>query len=267
MTSDVVAAGPDQTAAARVLWAISRGELIDGPVPAELRAYDDAPAQAGLPLQLEVLDLWQQAGEQVGGWKIAWTSRGARDRGGKNFRPFGYILASRIHSSGAVLDRSAVPNGVVEAEICLTIGQRLTGADVTSARARAAVAAVAPAFEICSQRLPKGVSIPCRIGNGMNNWGLVVGREQSTDLALDNLSVHLLRDGQQEAAGGSGPDVLDDPYLSLARVAAELHRYGLALEPGERVITGSVLPSTSIDAATQFEARFGELGAVRVEFP
>jgi 2-keto-4-pentenoate hydratase len=266
MTDSAPATIPDRSAAARVLWAIGRGELVEGPAPAELLAYDNSPPQAGLPLQLEVLDLWRGAGEDQGGWKVAWTSRGARDRGGKDFRPFGYILAGRIHPSDVKLDPSVIPNGAVEAEICLTIGQRLAGDHVTPEQARAAVRAVSPAFEICSRRLPEGVSIPVRIGNGMNNWGLVVGPEQSPGIDLGSLSVELRRDGEVVSSGGSGPEVLDDPYLSLARVCAVLHEYGLALEPGQRIITGSVLPGEKIGQAGSFEARFGELGSVRVDF-
>ncbi|WP_328582019.1 2-keto-4-pentenoate hydratase [Streptomyces sp. NBC_00370] len=258
---------PDRAAAARALYAISRGELVEGRAPAELLAYEGQPVESGLPLQLAVLDLWRAAGEEQGGWKVAWTSRGARDRGGKDFRPFGFILAGRIHASGERLDASAIPNGAVEAEICLTIGEHIGGAGVTPEQARAAVRAVAPSFEIISRRLPEGVSMPVRIGNGMNNWGLVVGEEHSPDsLDLDALSVELRKDGELLGTGTAGPDVLDDPYVSLARVCAVLHRQGLALEPGQRIITGSLLPGEKIGQAKSFEARFGGLGSVVVDF-
>lgn len=257
---------PDRSAAAKVLFALRRGEITGGPAPAELLTYSDAPLEEGLPLQLAVLDLWRKEGQEAGGYKVAWTSRGARDRGGKDFRPFGYILADRIHPSGVRLERSDIPNGGVEAEICLTIGTRLAGDQVTAEEARAAVRSVSPAFEIVSKRLPEGVSMAVRIGNGMNNWGLVVGEEHSTDLDLGALTVEFRRDGELLGSGGSGPEILDDPYESLARVAAVMHRQGIALEPGQRIITGSVLPSVKTGLGGVFEATFGELGTVRAEF-
>jgi 2-keto-4-pentenoate hydratase len=265
VTDEATITPADQSAAAQLLFSVRRGGTIEGEPPAELLAYRDAPPQAGLALQLDVLDMYRQAGETQGGWKVAWTSRGARDRGGKDFRPFGYILAGRIHPSGARLDPAVIPNGGVEAEICLTIGTRLAGEGVTPEEVRAAVRAVSPAFEIVSRRLPE-VPLPVRIGNGMNNWGLIVGPEHDPDLELDKLPVELKHNGEVVSAGESSPEVLDDPYLSVARVCAVLPRHGLALEPGQRLITGSILPSVKIAQGGTFEATFGPLGAVRVDF-
>jgi 2-keto-4-pentenoate hydratase len=266
MTTDQLTGRPDEAAAAKIMFDISRGQLVDGPAPAALRSYDDATMDDGLALQVAVLDLWQQAGEEIGGWKIGWTSRSARDRGGVGFRPFGYVLSSRIRSGGTTLSRGDVPNAVIEPEICVTIGTRLSGSEVSIDEAKAAVVAVAPAFEVISHRLPEGVSIPGRVGNGLNNWGLVIGDEHAPDLDLAALFIELRRDGELVSSSDSGPDVVDDPYVSLARVAGELAKFGLALEPGQRVITGSIVAGLKVDVGTHFAASFGALGEVTVDF-
>jgi 2-keto-4-pentenoate hydratase len=246
------------------LWAIARGEP---PTEADLdalRAYDQPPRD-GLRLQLEVLDRWRGAGGRLGGWKIGWTSRGARDRGGAGSRPFGYVLSSHILESGSTLDVSRVPGaGAIEPEICVTIGTRLAGPDVTPEQARAAVSSVAPAFEIIRRGLPSGLSLAARIGNAMNNGGIVVGSPHDPGLDLSRLDVSLSRDGAVIATASSGPDVLDDPYTSVARVCAELHACGLALEPGQQVITGSITASEPLSPLGMVEARFGALGTVSV---
>jgi 2-keto-4-pentenoate hydratase len=166
-----------------------------------------------------------------------------------------------------VLPVDGIPGGGLEPEICVTIGSRLSGPDVTIEQARACVESVAPAFEIVSRRLPGGLSLAARIGNGMNNWGLVVGPSQvrTAGLALDELHVELRHDGELLGSGTSGAEFLDDPYLSLTRVTRELHANGLALEPGQRVITASYTPSAKIVGGV-YEATFGELGSVTVEF-
>lgn len=251
--------------AAEALFTVSQGAELDEAGLAALRAYDDADLRDGLPLQLAVAELWQREGDRIGGWKIAWTSRGARDRGGPGFRPFGFILASRIVPSGSVLPVGGIASGGLEPEICVTIGSRLSGPEVTIEQARACAESVAPAFEIVSRRLPGGLSLAARIGNGMNNWGLVVGRSLVPGLALDSLGVELRHDGELLGSGTSGAEFLDDPFLSLTRVTRELHANGLALDPGQRVITGSLTPSVQI-AGGVYEATFGELGSVTVEF-
>ncbi len=266
MTNDQLSVQPDEAGAAQIMYDISRGHLVDGPLPEALRSYEGAPVESGLSLQLAVLDRWIAAGETIGGYKIGWTSRGARDRGGVGFRPFGYILASRMLASGSVVHRADVPNCVIEPEICVTMGRRLGAEKVSVEEARDAVASVSASFEVISARTPEGVAMPCRIGNGLNNWGLVYGPEHTPDVALDAITVDLLRDGEPAGSSGSGPDVVDDPYLSLARVAVLLHRYGRALEPGQRILTGSILPGAKTEGASRYEASFGPLGSVAVEF-
>ena len=250
--------------AANVLMSIARGNPPSAADLERLHAYDDSVPRDGLELQLSVLELWRAASEEIGGWKIAWTSRQARDRGGPGFRPFGFVLASRMFQSGASLDAHMVPNGVLEPEICLILGKRLAGPNVTVEEARYAVSGVAPAFEICSQRMPPDLSIAVRIGNDMNNWGMVVGPVRSPDLALDGLSVELAQNDQVIATGSSSADVIDDPYLSLARVCRELDGVGLALEPGHVVLTGSVAASARMSTRGLVEGRFGPLGSVRL---
>ena len=250
--------------AAIALLAASKGETLSAGNLAALQAYDRQDLREGLPLQLALASLWRRDGQEVGGWKIGWTSGHARDRGGPGFRPFGFVLASRILASGSVLTAAAVPGGALEPEISVTIGTRLSGPDVTIEQARAAVESVAPAFEVISHRLPGGLSLAARIGNGLNNWGIVVGEPHAPDVALDSLPVELRHDGTVLGSATSRPDVVDDPFLSLARVTRLLHAHGLALEPGQRLITGSITPSVKIQQGS-YEATFGPLGRVAVE--
>src|SRR5262245_27465325 len=107
-----------------------------------------------LAIQLGVLGRFVTAGEKRGGWKVGLTSGQARDRMGKDFRPFGYVLRSRIFQSGAAVPRTKVLNCSVEPELCLVIGSPLRGDAVDVADAKAAVRAVAPAFEINERRIP-----------------------------------------------------------------------------------------------------------------
>jgi 2-keto-4-pentenoate hydratase len=251
--------------AAGALFAVAAGLPLDEIALTALTDYPSTDPRAGLSLQLDLLQLWRERGQSLGGWKIGWTSRGARDRGGPGFRPFGYVLSERILASGSQLAAVTVPGaGALEPEICLTIGSRLAGPDVTIEQARAAVSGVAPAFEVIRRGLPAGLSLPIRIANGLNNWGIIVGAEVEPGPALDQLAVQFSGDGELLAEGSSGPDTLDDPFLSLTRVCAELDRVGLALEPGQRVLTGSITASKAFAAGSTYVAGFGPLGSVRV---
>ncbi|HEY1627267.1 MAG TPA: fumarylacetoacetate hydrolase family protein [Streptosporangiaceae bacterium] len=253
---------PDEQRAAAALIRVAETLSLGAEDIAALHSYDDADVSVGEALQVAVINRWRERGEQPGAWKIAWTSRAARDSGGAGYRPFGYIRQSRVFASGATVTLDATPAIALEPEICLVIGTELGGAEVTRDEARNAVRAVAPAFEIISRRLPTGLSRAVQVGDAMGNWGLVVGPEHASDLALDRLPVQVSRDGEVISAGTSEPDILDDPFLSLARACAIFAAHGLSLSPGQRVITGSILDRIPARPGESFTATFGELGTV-----
>jgi 2-keto-4-pentenoate hydratase len=257
---------PDRVGAATILRDLRRGQRIPDPAPAAVQSYTDADIDAGLDLQLAVLDSFVADGEDVGGWKIGWTSRGARDQMGVGFRPFGYVLADKVLPSGAKIELAEFTDCFLEVEIGVVMGTDLAGADVTVEQARDAVAAVAPAFEVGARHLPQGSAVAIRLGNGLNNWGIVMGAPQSKDLRLDDLQVSLSCDGKSLGTGGTGPDVIDDPYLSLTRICQTLDRFGRGLRAGQSLITGSVLPGIKVSEPGHWVGDFGALGTVTATF-
>jgi 2-keto-4-pentenoate hydratase len=218
----------------------------------------------GLALQLAVLDRWQADGHRAAGWKIGLSSRGARDSMGEGVRPFGYVLADRVFPTGATI--ATVPGAKIEPEICVILGTDLGGSDVTPAQARAAVRAVAPAFEIVTPALPSGTSRAVRLGNDLNQWGIVVGPESTPDIDLSAITVTLSRNGTVAHTATSTPDVLDDPYVSLTRVCRHLAAQGRTLSAGDHLITGSLTPVPEVSPGETWQATFTTLGEVTTTF-
>jgi 2-keto-4-pentenoate hydratase len=249
-----------------VLADLARGGTLDDAGAEVLSGFTSDVVDDGARLQLEVLDGLFAAGETVGGWKIGWTSRGARTgAGAAGDRPFGYILDKRVLTSGAAIDLASIPVCKLEPEIALILGESLSGADVTPEQARAAVRSVAPSFEVNSSRLRPGMSLGVRVGNSLNNWGIVVGAHRPvSEIDLADLKVTLFGNGLPLDTGTSDPDVLDDPFVSLAKVASYLHQFGRGLEAGQVLITGSLCAPTVAEAGTRYEAVFGALGSVSV---
>ena len=217
-----------------------------------------------LRVQLAVLDRWRAAGERLGGWKSGLTSRGARDMLGKGFRPFGFILESRILPSGAHIKRSTIGRCKVEAEFCVILKTSLRGA-VDPGAARAAVEAIAPAFEINELRFPGFPPPFLLLADNLAQWGAVVGRPCAPpETRLVDTTVELMLDGQVVEVATPG-DTMDDPFVALARLATTLDRFGLGLEAGQRVITGA-FSDVAVSGACTVTARFGDLGDVTVTF-
>lgn len=229
-----------------------------------LRPFAEADVDTGFRLQLAVLDRWLADGERVGGWKIGLTSRAARDSMGRDVRPPGYVLASRVLPSGTELP-AGVANVRLEPEIGIVLGRDITG-EIDIDQARAAVAAVAPAFEINALRLPATESAAARVGNALNNWGVVFGAPVAPDtIDLATLSVTLTGPDGPLATGHSGQDMIDDPYLSLTRLAATLARNGRGLTAGQHIITGSLTDAVPVGESGRYQADFGALGTVTLD--
>lgn len=217
-----------------------------------------------LVTQLRVLGRFQEAGERLGGWKIGLTSGKARDRMGKDIRPFGYILHSRILSSGSTVPLANILRCHIEPELCLILGSPLRGDTVDAAAAKAAVRAVAPAFEINEVRtLPEAGNIML-VADGLAQWGIVVGPEAPVRDGLVDTTVEFYRDGHLVESKTPGA-TMDDPYLSLSRLCKRLHQHGLGLEPGQPVITGSFCHH-AVPHPGAYRAVFSGIGEVAIKF-
>jgi 2-keto-4-pentenoate hydratase len=217
-----------------------------------------------LQLQLRVSDRFAENNEKIGGWKVGLTSGAARDRMGKDFRPFGYVLRSRILPSDALTQWAKILKCSVEPELCLIIGSPLRGDTVGVAEAKAAVRAVAPAFEINERRTRPEQGNAFLVADGLANWGIVVGPEAPVRDGLVDTTVEFFCDGQLIESKTPGA-TMDDPYLSLSRLCRLLHRYSRGLEPGQPVITGSFCNQV-VKQPGRYHAVFSGIGEVSVRF-
>ena len=233
----------------------TRPAYID-PIPSDL---DEA-----LAVQLRVLRRFEVAGERLGGWKVGLTSGKARDRMGKDVRPFGYVLRSRVFSSGATLPVASIMRCHIEPELCLIVGSALRGRNVDREQAKAAVRAVAPAFEINEVRVRPDQGSLSLVADGLAQWGIVVGPEAPVRDGLVDTTVTFSHDGQVVETKTPGT-TMDDPYLSLSRLCRRLHPFGLGLEPGQPVITGSFCHHP-VTQPGSYSADFSGVGTVSVRF-
>jgi 2-keto-4-pentenoate hydratase len=234
--------------------------------------YDD-----GLALQVRLLRRHQESGAVLSGWKVGLTSARARDAfGGIDVRPFGYLDAAHTLTSGATVPVAGITAAAVETEFCFTIGERLVGAGLSVDAVRAAVSRVAAGYEI-NQRPPGTLRPDLAMGAAirMFNWGIVEGSGASPDrLAADGVEdladvviTMTCVDGEgthmrlRERTG----DHVDDHYHSIGLLAAALADHDLALEPGQKIITGAVgrFPAA---AGQIWRSDFAGVGTVEVQF-
>lgn len=114
---------------------------------------------------------------------------------------------------------------------------------------RTALGGLSPAFEIGQQRLPAGAP-----------KGIVVGPTVAVPRELRPSSLVFTRDDDTLLSAEGN----DDHYLSLSRLCAMLARFGLGLQPRQRVITGSLMAPSPVAGASSIAATFEDLGDVEL---
>ncbi len=250
-----------ESEAAEIIW---RATAARRPLPAALRGALDF--DAALRVQLRVLERQLAAGQALAGWKIGLTSQRVRDRFGTDRQPFGYLLRSGMHESGAEIALAAIHGTCgVEPELCWTLGAPLAGPGTTPEQARGSVASLAAGLEINEPRAPAS-DFPLVIADGLAQWGVVTGPPipLPDDFASDSVVAILSLDGER-IAESRGTDVIDDHFVSLAALANALGRFGRRLEAGDRVITGS-FSRHDVTASGTWRAQFSGVGTVEVRF-
>ena len=230
---------------------------------------DGLDLQKALELQLAVADRFIAEGDEIGGWKIGLTSSSSRDLMGEGVRPFGYVLGSRILSPDDEIPWKTVFRCAIEPELCLIMGSALHG-KVDSTEAKSAVRSVAAAFEINELRVGgHEADRTALVADGLVNWGIVVGAEVPVKQfdGISGVAVELTRDGEIVARAKAGDDLeIDDPFLSLSRLATLLGEHGRGLEAGQPVITGKFAGPLPVEGPGSWTATFSRIGDVSVRF-
>jgi 2-keto-4-pentenoate hydratase len=219
-------------------------------------------------VQLGVLARAQAEGEKQAGWKIGLTADAVRGPYGVTEPVFGYLLQSRQFPSGHRFQVADLIKPAIESELCFTLKQGLRGPGVSREQVLAALAAVAPAFEIVDLRGNMAADLPLGVADNVSQWAYVTGTEvrpYPQDLDLGEVRVEVRRNGET-VSQGRGVDLIDNQLQSLAWLANTLATYGVALEAGQCVISGSFTKPLTVTRDDSWETRFSSVGTVSAVF-
>lgn len=253
---------PDPAAAAQALLEHRRAKtdpLLDAAVkPADL---DEAYA-AHLAL-LELLSA-DGGGPQIG-WKVGFTNATAQARNGADEPVFAGLLGGVSYVGEAELPSPRGTGLGVEPELAVRIGAPLSG-PVSRQEAADAINGVAIAIEVVEQRVRVDeMGLVTMIADGTQQYGSVIGdwNETMDPLTLDQCDVRLQVDGQTD---GFMPatEVLGHPLNAITWLSEALGRRGLALQPGDVVLTGAIVPAQHLNPGQMAEVASDGLGDVRL---
>ena len=185
----------------------------------------------------------------VTGYKVAYASKVARKQFGMEEPARGPFYMCQRLPNGSTLASETFDEIMLETEVAFTIGKRIDKPVKDVAELRSYVQWVHPAFDAgnfpytVEQAKPTPADM-IAIGTGAHVF--MIGPAMNPDtLHLSQIDLALARNGET-IRKSPARDVLGNPWNSLLWCVNHLHKFGLALEPGMVVLTGTAAPAYKV---------------------
>jgi 2-keto-4-pentenoate hydratase len=220
----------------------------------------------GYAVQQQLTRLLVDGGDSVIGYKVGLTSKPMQKMVGVDSPDYGPVLSSTVYRDGDTISLSQFIQPKIEAEIVFVLGDRLEGPGVTVTDACRATAGVAAAMEIVDSRFADWrIKLADTVADLASNGAVALSGHLVPLPGLDTrlVGMTLTRNGEL-ADTGAGAAALGDPLTVVTWLANTLGAVGVAMEPGQLVMTGALHAAVPMNAGDVFRADFDRLGPVTV---
>lgn len=201
-------------------------------------------------------------GERVVGKKIGVTSKAVQDMLGVHQPDFGFLTDWMYVEGDIDVDGKKLIAPRAEAEIAFILKDSLNGPGVTAADVLAATESIVPCFEIVDSRIQDWkIAIVDTVSDNASCGVYVLGAERidPRDHDLPNLHVAVTKNGQP-LSEGYGHAVQGDPAQAVAWLANTLGAYGVTLDAGDVILSGSLVPLAPAVKGDVFEMVLSDAG-------
>ena len=249
-----------QTAVKRLIDARSSRRLL-APLS---ETYGDLTLEHAYAIQDALRAELERRGERPIGWKLGATSPSGQAIMGVQEPACGFLLPVQ-YASGAEVSVSAFANLRVEAEVAFRMRTKLVGPGVTAATALLAVEGAMAALEL-PDFIFSGTPVAADfIANSIVANAIVLGSSLTPLRGLDLALEEVVYEHNDEIVGSyTAAEVMDNPLNALAWLANHLGTRGLALNPGDVVMSGAISQLLRPKAGDMIRASFKTLGTVSV---
>ncbi len=209
-------------------------------------------------LQMAVVRLREQRGEPVVGYKVGCISRVMQAQLGLDRPVFGHVFLTEIRSSGVVLNSDHFDGLAVEGEFAVRIANDIPDSNWLRSHPDEAISSGFAVIELHNyvfRNTPHNAQE--LIGNNAIHAGVVLPLSEPELRHPSDLletSIQLSRNGTILGTA-DGKALPEGPFGSLVRLAEHLAGFGLFLQSGQIVLTGSPLPLYPVAAGDRIEVR------------
>ncbi len=224
---------------------------------------DDAYA-----ISLDFLARRRKDGERVVGKKIGVTSKAVQDMLGVHQPDFGFLTDWMQVNGDIDVNAKALIAPRAEAEIAFILKDGLNGPGVTAADVIAATESIAPCFEIVDSRIEDWkIGIIDTVADNASCGVFILGeaRADPRDHDLAALYVTVTKNGSP-LSEGYGSAVQGNPAQAVAWLANTLGAYGVTLDAGDIILSGSLVPLAPAVKGDIFEMTLHGIGGCTARF-
>jgi 2-oxopent-4-enoate/cis-2-oxohex-4-enoate hydratase len=219
-------------------------------------------------ISLDFLARRRKDGERVVGKKIGVTSKAVQDMLGVHQPDFGF-LTDWMHVEG---DIDVVAKALIapraEAEIAFILKEGLNGPGVTADQVIAATEFIAPCFEIVDSRIKDWkIGIVDTVADNASCGVFILGEARADPRVHDLPSLHVtVTKNGAPLSEGYGSAVQGDPAQAVAWLANTLGAYGVTLDAGDIILSGSLVPLEPAVKGDVFEMTLHGVGSCTAKF-
>ncbi|MDW6093755.1 carboxymuconolactone decarboxylase family protein [Vibrio rhizosphaerae] len=194
----------------------------------------------GYQVQKAVIELNQQAGNALIGWKVALSSQPALDRFALQAPIYAPLFAANRLSGPLTQDQVIAPK--IESEILFVLGKDLSGKDVSDDEILAAIAWMAPAIEVADCRLQGWkFDIPHFVSDNAAAGFYQVGTMMPFDAqVLEQSGCPCLLETDRTSEVGAAVNVLGGPLGSVVCMIKGILTLFGEVKAGQHFLSGSL---------------------------
>ena len=227
--------------------------------------FPEAKVADAYRIGLAVRDLKARDGHQVKGHKIGLTSRPMRELMNATEPDYGFVYDHWFFPEGSSLPYERLNRPLVEMELAFVMGDQLCGPAVNAAEVIQATDFILPALEIVDTRFSARGSnmLVDSIADAASCGLLVLGGNPISlmDVDVRRLSASLAINGQIMESG-SASAVMSNPVNAVVWLANKLSEFGVSMQPGDVILSGSFVKAIPFAAGDTLVAIFDQLGEV-----
>ena len=225
-------------------------------------------------IQAQWMALKQAEGREIRGYKIGLTSRAMQMSMHIDEPDYGTLLDDMFYDNGAEIDAAEFTDPRIEVELAFVLKQRLEGEDVTVDDVMKATDYVVPALELIAARTYRVDPdsgyvrrVHDTISDNAASAGVILGEQRIEPERVDLrwCGALLYRNGVVEETGLAA-GVLDHPANGIVWIARRFAPHGIALEPGQVLLSGSFTRPVAARPDDVFRADYGSQGSIECRF-